>query len=84
MQATCLRALRRGKHTCHYGCYFSAITTSDSPRASLKAAMRFLTSGAGLVPPVRYLGNKLNRPMRDAGIECRQLHSMFFGQFGKI
>ena len=28
--------------------------------------------------------DNLNRPMKNAGVERRQLHSMFFGQFGKV
>jgi hypothetical protein len=30
------------------------------------------------------LRNNFNRPMRDARVECCQLHSMSLGQFGKI
>jgi len=38
----------------------------------------------GRVTEVKSLTNKLHSPMRNAGVERRQLHSMFFGQFGKV
>ena len=38
----------------------------------------------GRVTEVKSLTNKLQSPMRNAGVERRQLHSMFFGQFGEV